>query len=70
MNIAFSAEDSEAVLLVNASNVFNSLNHQAALLNIRSLEILPPSSFQDTEVNIPHEGKRHPRSSLGYTGIY
>ena len=37
LNIAFSAEDSEAVLLVDTSNVFDSLNCQAALLNIRSL---------------------------------
>ena len=37
MNIAFSAKDSEAVLLVDASNAFNSSNRQAALLNIRSL---------------------------------
>ena len=37
MNQAFQANEAEAVLLVDASNAFNSLNRQAALLNIRHL---------------------------------
>ena len=37
MNQAFQANETEAVLLVDASNAFNSLNRQAALLNIRDL---------------------------------
>ena len=37
MNQAFQANEVEAVLLVDASNAFNSLNRQAALLNIRHL---------------------------------
>ena len=37
MSQAFSDEDCEAVLLVDASNAFNALNLQAALRNIRAL---------------------------------
>ena len=37
MKQAFQANEAEAVLLVDASNAFNSLNRQAALLNIRHL---------------------------------
>ncbi len=37
MNQAFQATEAEAVLLVDASNAFNSLNRQAALHNIRHL---------------------------------
>ena len=37
MNLAFKEENSEAVLLVDASNAFNSLNRQIALRNIRTL---------------------------------
>ena len=37
MNQAFQVNEAEAILLVDASNAFNSLNRQAALLNIRHL---------------------------------
>ena len=37
MNLAFKEDNSEAVLLVDASNAFNSLNRQIALRNIRTL---------------------------------
>ena len=37
MHSAFQNNDTEAILLVNASNAFNSLNRQAALHNIRHL---------------------------------
>ena len=40
MREAFSAEDCEAVLLVDASNAFNSLNRECALRNIRF--VCPP----------------------------
>ena len=35
MKLIFENEDTEAVILVDASNAFNSLNRQAALHNIR-----------------------------------
>ena len=37
MNQAFQVNEAEAVLLVDVCNAFNSLNRQAALLNIRHL---------------------------------
>ena len=37
MNVTFKVEECEAVLLVDASNAFNSMNHQVALRNIRVL---------------------------------
>ena len=37
MNLAFKDQDCEAVLFVDASNAFNSLNRQVALRNIRAL---------------------------------
>ena len=37
MKIIFEHEDTEAVILVDASNAFNSLNRQAALPNIQIL---------------------------------
>ena len=37
MNVAFQDENCEAVLLVDASNAFNSLNRQVGVRNIRAL---------------------------------
>ena len=61
MREAFSAEDCEAVLLVDASNAFNSLNRECALRNIRFVcpplaTILINTYRNSTElfVGIPH----------------
>ena len=43
MNEAFHDDDVQAVLLVDASNAFNSLNREAALRNIRHL--CPPIGY-------------------------
>ena len=45
MDQAFQAREAEAVLLVDASNAFNSLNRHAALLNIRHICPSPSSSI-------------------------
>ena len=55
MNLAFNSEEANAVLLVDASNAFNSLNRQTALRNIRVLcpsisTILINTYRQDTEL--------------------
>ena len=52
ISVVQTAEESKAVLLVDASNAFNFLNHQMALLNIKTL--CPPlattfiNTYQDT----------------------
>ena len=55
MNLAFNSKEENAVLLVDASNAFNSLNHQTALRNVRVLcpsisTILINTYRQDTEL--------------------
>ena len=49
MKLIFENEDTEAVILVDASNAFNSLNRQAALHNIR---IVCPQFFYHTHKHL------------------
>ena len=55
MNQAFKDPDSKAVLLVDASNAFNSLNRQVALRNVRvispSMAIVPSTHIEGMHNN-------------------
>ena len=70
VKLAFDSDESEAALLVDATNVFNSLNRQVALHNIRSLcptiaTVLvntyrrPTELLVDGDTLFSQEGTRH-----------
>ena len=53
---AFESDESEAALLVDATNTFNALNCQAALLNVINSYRSPTELFVDGDVILSQEG--------------
>ena len=53
MHQAYESQQTEAVILVDASNAFNSLNHDTALRNIQQLCLSQKSSSTPT-IKIPN----------------